>query len=191
MKRETTPQKVSDKIIELCNKAVPEAEPVYVPVKAAVWSRLHECFLNVQQMVREEGGQQVNGWVVWQWANIAVTLEAHAVWESPERKLVDITPHDCGEGEILFLRDDAVVYSGKPIGSIRQALTTSPLVAELIELMNERDRILCAAPGRLCKMPKSLLIRIRQIQETLHREVGRNDPCPCQSGLKYKKCCGR
>ncbi|MFC1999647.1 SEC-C metal-binding domain-containing protein [Chloroflexota bacterium] len=20
-------------------------------------------------------------------------------------------------------------------------------------------------------------------------EVGRNDPCPCNSGLKYKKCC--
>jgi preprotein translocase subunit SecA len=23
------------------------------------------------------------------------------------------------------------------------------------------------------------------------REVGRNDPCPCGSGKKYKKCCGR
>jgi len=22
------------------------------------------------------------------------------------------------------------------------------------------------------------------------RKVGRNDPCPCKSGLKYKKCCG-
>ncbi|MBE6032925.1 MAG: hypothetical protein E7224_07025, partial [Clostridiales bacterium] len=21
-------------------------------------------------------------------------------------------------------------------------------------------------------------------------EVGRNDPCPCGSGKKYKKCCG-
>jgi uncharacterized protein YecA (UPF0149 family) len=21
--------------------------------------------------------------------------------------------------------------------------------------------------------------------------VGRNDPCPCGSGKKYKKCCGR
>lgn len=29
--------------------------------------------------------------------------------------------------------------------------------------------------------------------ETVHREspkVGRNDPCPCGSGRKYKKCCG-
>ena len=23
------------------------------------------------------------------------------------------------------------------------------------------------------------------------KKVGRNDPCPCKSGLKYKKCCGK
>jgi len=23
------------------------------------------------------------------------------------------------------------------------------------------------------------------------RDVGRNDPCPCGSGRKYKKCCGK
>ena len=31
-------------------------------------------------------------------------------------------------------------------------------------------------------------------QETVRREtpkVGRNDPCPCGSGKKYKHCCGR
>jgi uncharacterized protein YecA (UPF0149 family) len=30
--------------------------------------------------------------------------------------------------------------------------------------------------------------------ETIVREdkkIGRNDPCPCGSGKKYKKCCGR
>lgn len=29
--------------------------------------------------------------------------------------------------------------------------------------------------------------------ETIHAEktVGRNDPCPCGSGKKYKKCCGK
>ncbi len=23
------------------------------------------------------------------------------------------------------------------------------------------------------------------------RRIGRNDPCPCGSGVKFKKCCGR
>lgn len=26
---------------------------------------------------------------------------------------------------------------------------------------------------------------------TAEKKVGRNDPCPCGSGNKYKKCCGR
>jgi preprotein translocase subunit SecA len=33
-----------------------------------------------------------------------------------------------------------------------------------------------------------------QVQITFHRnmpKVGRNDPCPCDSGKKYKKCCGK
>ncbi|GHF00685.1 SEC-C metal-binding domain-containing protein [Thalassotalea profundi] len=30
-------------------------------------------------------------------------------------------------------------------------------------------------------------------QETIvnsHPKIGRNDPCPCDSGRKFKKCCG-
>ncbi|MEM7079356.1 MAG: SEC-C metal-binding domain-containing protein [Pseudomonadota bacterium] len=27
---------------------------------------------------------------------------------------------------------------------------------------------------------------VRQVEK-----VGRNDPCPCDSGRKYKKCCGK
>jgi preprotein translocase subunit SecA len=31
--------------------------------------------------------------------------------------------------------------------------------------------------------------------ETIHadkdKQTGRNDPCPCGSGKKYKKCCGK
>jgi uncharacterized protein YecA (UPF0149 family) len=26
--------------------------------------------------------------------------------------------------------------------------------------------------------------------ENVTADVGRNDPCPCGSGKKYKKCCG-
>ena len=29
------------------------------------------------------------------------------------------------------------------------------------------------------------------VRKTAAQQVGRNDPCPCGSGLKYKKCCGR
>lgn len=37
------------------------------------------------------------------------------------------------------------------------------------------------------------LYREQKASGTIRKEkkIGRNDPCPCGSGLKYKKCCGR
>ena len=26
---------------------------------------------------------------------------------------------------------------------------------------------------------------------TVDKKIGRNEPCPCGSGMKYKKCCGK
>lgn len=40
----------------------------------------------------------------------------------------------------------------------------------------QRSDVAKAAPGK---------------QISSNKKVGRNDPCPCGSGLKYKKCCGR
>ena len=38
----------------------------------------------------------------------------------------------------------------------------------------------------------NFLKEIAEIQNgTKPKKVGRNDPCPCGSGKKYKKCCGR
>lgn len=198
MNRETTPIKVTNKIMELCRGIVPDVEPIYVPVEAAGCSQLHECFPNVRRIVQEQGGQQVNGWAIWKWANILVDAEAHAVWESPDGLLVDITPHDNGEREILFLHDAGMVYSGQSIGNVRLALTGSPLAAELVDLGDRIDAVMCSyKPGTeipLSELRRRLLPlkeRREAIVGMLNQKAGRNDPCPCQSGLKYKKCCGR
>jgi hypothetical protein len=44
------------------------------------------------------------------------------------------------------------------------------------------------------KTPAEMLSSVQKKVETFRREeprVGRNDPCPCGSGKKFKKCCGR
>lgn len=40
---------------------------------------------------------------------------------------------------------------------------------------------------------KKRLFREQKQSGTVHKEkkIGRNDPCPCGSGKKYKKCCGK
>lgn len=41
----------------------------------------------------------------------------------------------------------------------------------------------CCSQSSCCAPEKPM------IRETA--KVGRNDPCPCDSGQKFKKCCGR
>lgn len=42
------------------------------------------------------------------------------------------------------------------------------------------------------KDPQNQIIELKEKAEQITKKpkVGRNDPCPCGSGLKYKKCCG-
>lgn len=39
-------------------------------------------------------------------------------------------------------------------------------------------------------LPLRLAIHERAVAQTLQAKVGRNEPCPCGSGKKFKKCCG-
>ncbi len=45
----------------------------------------------------------------------------------------------------------------------------------------------CAKKGRIL----ALETKPKQVPITVSSKVGRNDPCPCGSSKKYKKCCGR
>ncbi len=49
-----------------------------------------------------------------------------------------------------------------------------------------------SVPSALCKAYKMFFEQaVPRLLEIVQRPVGRNDPCPCGSGRKYKACCGR
>ena len=133
----TTPNKIDDKIYELC-KEISSSEPQYVICKPRNWCIQNECYSNVDRMISLKGGKRVLGWTIWEWEGVLVEAEAHAVWEREDGKLIDVSPHD-GEGQILFLRDDKIVYNGRRIKSKRKALIKSHKIEELIELMSLTD----------------------------------------------------
>lgn len=56
--------------------------------------------------------------------------------------------------------------------------------AEWLYGLEEWDNIL--TPERRNEITKEF----RQSKMAVSNKVGRNDPCPCGSGKKYKKCCG-
>jgi hypothetical protein len=190
MGKVTTPCIIIPQIRELC-QSISEYEPVYVEVKADPRSLINECFPNVDTYVKEHGGQSVLGRCIWKRANVLIEAEAHAVWKSPSGDMVDVTPHINREPSILFLVDSKMIYDGNCIPNIRKALTSSPLVAEFINLFNERDLIAAESKESTFSLPADIVRRMFEIEQILNQRVGRNDPCPCQSGMKYKKCCGR
>ncbi|KAF0194894.1 MAG: SEC-C motif domain protein [Bacillota bacterium] len=73
-----------------------------------------------------------------------------------------------------------------------------------INLDYDKDGKLISAKGKQCSysdIPSDEIDRLKELsveyaksriesfQRQFHRKVGRNDPCPCESGKKYKKCC--
>ena len=93
---------------------------------------------------------------------------SEALNDSPElSKITKNTPIDAGfEWEALYKK--MVEYKA-------QHLYTLP---EWDNVFTEDER------SRLYKEQKSSTTYVREAK------VGRNDPCPCGSGMKYKKCCG-
>ena len=70
----------------------------------------------------------------------------------------------------------------------------TPIISAIMEL-NNKARLWVTygnAPDELSSSQESgfgMKQNIAVVRSTL--KVGRNDPCPCGSGLKYKKCCGK
>lgn len=52
----------------------------------------------------------------------------------------------------------------------------------------EKARIKAGLPG---EDEAPLPPPVEPIQADKAKQAGRNDPCPCGSGKKYKKCCGK
>lgn len=192
MKYETTPEKITNQILDLCNSISMHSHPSYIPVKVYPFSIKNECFYNVKQIVETNGGKIVYGWAIWQWANILIEAEAHAIWQNKENELIDITPHSYNENKILFLKDENLNYDGNVIPNVRKPLTESPLVKELISLFDIRDNEMARDKySPICYVSKNIVDRIQEILSIIKRPVGRNEMCSCGSGIKYKKCCGK
>lgn len=190
-RRTTTPSKLTERIKDFCHKIVPDTQPIYLPIQPIENSMYGECYQNVENAITIMGGKRVLGWNIWLWTNILIEAEAHAVLEKSDGEYIDVTPQRDNELQVLFLPDNSLHYEGRYIKSIRQPLTDSPLVAEFLEVMSRIDEIILQSPKNAIEVPKDLADHYVYLLSIFRTKVGRNDPCPCQSGLKYKKCCGR
>ena len=117
-------------------------------------------------------------------------------------------PDDCA-AEWLYARALAAYALGKPDSSLflRSALAANPHVpaflltgkkpssqeGDSVTMGGEDEAWMCAQVFRKAwEHTPGALPWLKAGKEALAQpKVGRNDPCPCGSGKKYKKCCGR
>lgn len=82
----------------------------------------------------------------------------------------------CNEAQRKLLR---LEYD--PSGALVDASITTVTMADVEDIPLETvDAAIATINSRV----------VKRYMES-HSVIGRNDPCPCQSGKKYKKCCGR
>jgi preprotein translocase subunit SecA len=90
-----------------------------------------------------------------------------------------------GVDPIIIYRKEAYDYWQRLLASISE---------DIVKLMFRVELVRREAPRRLPAAPPRPVQAGEDAQPTTVRaghKVGRNDPCPCGSGRKYKKCCGR
>jgi len=125
---------------------------------------------------------------------IELTAEAHARWQAMANQRL-----------MQWLDTPLSILGGKTPREVSRTSEGRGLVAELIRGIPDTSDPTLKPPREA--MLKELGLPVRPVREErgfdpaedieledLERprvKVGRNDPCPCGSGKKYKKCCGR
>ena len=174
-----TPGEITPEILAFCRQLDPAHKPVWVPVRASPAETTGNHFADLKRHAALHGGGVRYGWTISEQPGRYLEAEFHGVWAEPSGELVDLAAGTDGATHTLFLTDSRQTYQGESVPNRFFALSGSADV--LADVRNAE-----------------MHARLRADAETQARRervrpgaVGRNDPCPCGSGLKHKKCCGR
>jgi len=155
--------------------------------------RFNYCLTDVPGYAWQHGGEAIFGWIIWEVPGLLLEAEFHTCYKDEDGKLIDITPKPDRERQILFLPDSHRVYQSKYVKGFRKKLVDNDdvkllfMVAEKLDQLREKHfrndaYDASAVDAELRDWLGSMTVT--------KKKVGRNDPCVCGSGLKYKKCCG-
>ena len=133
--------KESDKDVErLLDKMDVEFEPEIVPVHFEPYAKLHNCYVNVEEKVKIDGGLIHYGWTIYK-SDILCEAERHAVWEAPNGDLIDITHSPIDFKEIMFVSDNRYVHPDQLVDNIRINITNNSLVDDFIVICENLEKL--------------------------------------------------
>ncbi|NLF79721.1 MAG: preprotein translocase subunit SecA [Clostridia bacterium] len=84
---------------------------------------------------------------------------------------------------LVAYKQEAYAMFQEMIEDIQSEITRMCLQAQLVERPQERQDISSNRDGAPAKK--------QPVRKSNEQKIGRNEPCPCGSGRKYKNCCGK
>lgn len=193
MSNTRAPIELPARILDFCWQISTE-KPLVVSVEPKSFAVPGECYSNVEEQVRRQGGSAVYGWQIWDWPAVFTEAEFHAVWSAPDGSLHDITPKIDGDGAIVFLPDTSRIYEGKRVDNIRRPASANPIITDFIRLCEANFRRFgqtengATLEGRDADLYKSFELARNFISEIIAHGANRNSLCICGSGERYKNC---
>lgn len=156
---ETTPGGITESHVEFARTL--GGDIVKIPVIKDNYGLFGWCSDGVLEKIANDGGRIVFGWNIWEWPQIMLTAEFHAVWQDDSGNLYDITPKPHGEHEIAFVPDFSYQqdfnFDNRPRNKrfrIYQPIEAAPIVAAQIAQMKPTQR--AYEEKRAAKAGKSL-----------------------------------
>ena len=196
------PKVIDKEIICFCKKINYNKKPLYIDVLPAKGAIINECFINVDNFIKQNGGKCIYGWAIWLHPHCLLEAEFHAIYQSPDNHLIDITPHKNNLTKILFLEDSSLSYNGYSINNIRKNISKSKHIDECIAAWNELYNMLNTGKNKykhgeilfeneeaqkICTLNEHIQYNLIEFYKNL--KLKPNDTCICGSGLKFVDCC--
>ncbi|MGR6837078.1 preprotein translocase subunit SecA [Syntrophomonas erecta] len=141
-----------------------------------------------------------------------LTERTHAYYEKREAELGSETMRELERAVMLHIIDEKWMDHIDAMDQLRNGISLraygqkDPLVEYKFEAYDafqsmvysiKEDVVRYILRVKVVEKPEERKIIVNQGEETekkpvrVGKKIGRNDPCPCGSGKKYKKCCGR
>jgi len=140
----------------------------------------------VEEQILLHGGSMRTGWAIWEWPNVFIEAEFHAVWQCPTGELRDLTPRALLSQHILFLPDSTTKYDGRQVDNVRKARVKDNdlnrflfIFRRQFEILNKGDLAFQHGP---ISLPTGALKELQQLQKEgarlerrLHERYGRHE----------------
>ncbi|ENY6785229.1 hypothetical protein ACF1CY_002693 [Providencia rettgeri] len=101
-----TPKKINGTVRFLVRSLGLKTTPMFLPLTRISNARAGYCFNNVEDYIKEHGGEAVYGWMIWEDRKKGfIEAEFHVVVKNGSQ-YIDITPRYNYEDKILFVEDN-------------------------------------------------------------------------------------